>query len=92
MTRPILLRAFYSVSMWHIWDAFTEDSSSYYKVAKTQSEVFKLVYDEGYELKAIDSTKNQYFFQLRDDELLQDVNEYIEDAERYRAEQRALDE
>lgn len=91
MNKPILLKAFYSTGMWHIWDAFAGDSSSYYETAKTPSEMLKLMYDNDYELKAIDSTRNQYFFQLREDELLSEMNSYMEDAEKYRAQQRVLD-
>jgi hypothetical protein len=94
VTRPILLLAFYGAGSWHVWDAFVDDSRNFYKVADNRSELFKLVYSMGYELKAVDSVASgrTYFFQLRDDGLLQDVNEYEADAEKWRAEQRAGDE
>jgi len=57
-------RAFYSMNMWHIWNAFEDDSRGGYETAKTKGELFKQMYKRKYSF--IGSANTDYYFEKED--------------------------
>lgn len=68
MSKPALKSAFFSLGMWHIWDAFQGNSSASYETAKDHEEMFTLLYGQGYHLVAINK-QDHYFFELRETDI-----------------------
>lgn len=62
--KPELLRAFSRLGIWHIWSAFSDCSSPYYKTAETKRILMVLMYDEGYRL-ICQTSDYEFYFELR---------------------------
>ena len=60
--KPKLLRAFYSVGVWHIWSAFACDSSEFYETASSRADLMRSMYDSGYRLITNDGVN--FYFEL----------------------------
>ena len=63
---PKLVRVFFSMGLWHAWNAFSDTTGGFYRTALTRPELFIKLYKLGYHLITCVNTyefKTTYYFE-----------------------------